>query len=136
MVIVRLRDMGEMNVSSVRTYRQIGRARNQPTEEEIDIVQDQETTGAVSEDRPDEQGEDVVQNQETTGAANEDRPDEQGEDVVQDEETTGAASEDRPNEQAEDAFQQSERDDKDLAEGEEARQKKMTQIRDLWSGTN
>ena len=92
MVIVRLRDMGEMNVSSVRTYRQIGRARNQPTEEEIDVVQDQETTGAASEDRPDEQ--------------------------------------------AEDAFQQSERDDKDLAEGEEARQKKMTQIRDLWSGTN
>ena len=36
-------------------------ARNQPTEEEIDVVQDQETTGAASEDRPDEQGEDVVQ---------------------------------------------------------------------------
>jgi hypothetical protein len=79
---------------------------------------------------------DDVQDQETTGAASEDRPDEQGEDVVQDQETTGAASEDRPDEQTEDAFQQSERDDKDLAEGEEARQKKMTQIRDLWSGTN
>jgi hypothetical protein len=38
-----------------------GGARNQPTEEEIDVVQDQETTGAASEDRPDEQGEDVVQ---------------------------------------------------------------------------
>jgi hypothetical protein len=36
-------------------------ARNQPTEEEIDVVQDQETTGAASEDRPDEQGENVVQ---------------------------------------------------------------------------
>ena len=92
MVIVRLRDMGEMNVSSVRTYRQIGRARNQPTEEEIDVVQDQETTGAASEDRPDEQGENVVQ--------------------------------------------QPEGDDEDHAEGEEARQEKMTQIRDHWSGTN
>ena len=83
--------MRELNVSSVRTYRQIG-PRNQPTEEEIDDVQDQETTGAASEDRPDEQAEDV--------------------------------------------FQQPERDDKDLAEGEEARQEKLTQIRDPWSGTN
>ena len=106
--------MRDVNVSSVRTYRQIGRARNQPTEEEIDVVQDQETTGAVSEDRPDEQGEDVVQDQETTGAASEDRPDEQGEDVVQ----------------------QPEGDDEDHAEGEEARQEKMTQIRDQGSGTN
>jgi hypothetical protein len=30
----------------------------------------------------------------------------------------------------------SERDDKDLAEGEEARQEKKTQIRYLWRGTN
>jgi hypothetical protein len=36
-------------------------ARNQPTEEDIDDVQDQETTAAASEDRPDEQGENVVQ---------------------------------------------------------------------------
>jgi hypothetical protein len=84
--------MRKVNVSSVRTYRQIGGARNQPTEEEIDHVQDQETTGAASEDRPDEQGENVVQ--------------------------------------------QPEGDDEDHAEGEEARQEKMTQIRDHWSGTN
>ncbi|HLM22523.1 MAG TPA: hypothetical protein VK390_13500 [Propionibacteriaceae bacterium] len=89
-------------------------ARNQPTEEEIDVVQDQETTGAASEDRPDEQGENVVQDQEITGAVSEDRPDEQGEDVVQ----------------------QPEGDDEDHAEGEEARQEKMTQIRDQGSGTN
>ena len=67
-------------------------ARNQPTEKEIDDVQDQDTIGAASEDRPDEQGEDVVQ--------------------------------------------QPEGDDEDHAEGEEARQEKMTQIRDHWSGTN
>jgi hypothetical protein len=38
-----------------------GLGRPQPTtEEEINDVQDQETTGAASEDRPDEQGENVV----------------------------------------------------------------------------
>ena len=47
--------MRKVNVSSVRTYRQIGGARNQPTKEEIDHVQDQEITGDASEARPDEQ---------------------------------------------------------------------------------
>jgi hypothetical protein len=84
--------MRKVNVSSVRTYRQIGAPANQPTKEEIDHVQDQEITGAASEDRPDEQVENVVQ--------------------------------------------QPEEDDADHAEGEEARQEKMTQIRDHWSGTN
>ena len=59
MVIVRFsrRDMrkGECLISAdVQADRG---ARNQPTEEEIDVVQDQETAGAASEDRPDEQGE-------------------------------------------------------------------------------
>src|SRR5215213_10539943 len=46
-----------------RQYGRTGRlGPPQPTnEEEIDDVQDQETTGAAREDRPDEQGEDVVQ---------------------------------------------------------------------------
>jgi hypothetical protein len=70
----------------------LGRPQPQPTKEEIDHVQDQEITGAASEDRPDEQVENVVQ--------------------------------------------QPEEDDEDHAEGEEARQEKMTQIRDHWSGTN
>ena len=67
-------------------------ARNQPTEEEIDVVQDQETTGAASEDRPDEQGETLFSGRK---------------------EMT-----------------------KTTPEGEEARQEKMTQIRDQGSGTN
>jgi len=46
--------------------------------------------------------------------------------VVQDQEITGAASEDRPDEQGEDVVQQPEGDDEDHAEGEEARQEKMT----------
>jgi hypothetical protein len=53
--------MREVNVSSVRRYRQIGASATQPTESEIGDVHDQETAGAASEDRPDEQGEDVVQ---------------------------------------------------------------------------
>ena len=88
--------------------------RTQPTERDIGDVQEQETTGATSEDRPDKQGENVVQDQATTGTASEDWPDEQGEGVVQ----------------------QPEGDDKDHAEGKEAGQEKMTQIRDHWSGTN
>jgi hypothetical protein len=70
--------MRKVNVSSVRTYRQIGAPATNQRKRKSTLFRTR-TTGAASEDRPDEQGENVVQDQEITGVASEDRPDEQGE---------------------------------------------------------